>query len=180
MHVNMHGGDAVAFKKGKWSEEEDEKLRAAVNEYGIQNWVAIEKFSGLGRPSKNCRLRWFNHLRPNLKKCPFTQEEERIILRLHHKYGNSWSLIASEVFNTTWSTFVLCKTLRIFGTKFGSIHGNLWCICMHLIDKTQSFVLVFICGLSFLYIFNICMRHFLSSVRKPLLWRICSTKRSMY
>ncbi|XP_073151615.1 uncharacterized protein [Henckelia pumila] len=97
MYVNMHGSDALAFKKGKWSEEEDEKLRAAVAEYGIQNWVAIEKSSGLGRPSKNCRLRWFNHLRPNLKKCPFTQEEERIILHLHHKYGNSWSLIASEL-----------------------------------------------------------------------------------
>ncbi|KAK6132954.1 hypothetical protein DH2020_033338 [Rehmannia glutinosa] len=43
------GGDdvaeAVVYKKGAWSKEEDEKLRRAVDKYGLRNWVAIEKFS---------------------------------------------------------------------------------------------------------------------------------------
>lgn len=89
--------EPVVYKKGAWSKEEDEKLKRAVEEYGVRNWVAIEKFSGLARPAKNCRLRWLNYLRPNLKKYPFTQEEEKLILHLHSKYGNSWSRIASKV-----------------------------------------------------------------------------------
>ncbi|KAK4420776.1 Transcription factor [Sesamum alatum] len=89
--------EAVVYKKGAWSKEEDEKLKRAVDEYGVRNWVAIEKFSGLARPAKNCRLRWLNYLRPNLKKYPFTPEEENLILDLHSKYGNSWSRIASKL-----------------------------------------------------------------------------------
>ncbi|KAG8365090.1 hypothetical protein BUALT_Bualt18G0068000 [Buddleja alternifolia] len=77
------GGEAVVYKKGAWSKEEDEKLRKAVDEHGLRNWVAIEKYSGLARPAKNCRLRWLNYLRPNLKKYPFTEEEEQKILHLH-------------------------------------------------------------------------------------------------
>ncbi|PIN25114.1 Transcription factor, Myb superfamily [Handroanthus impetiginosus] len=87
----------LVYKKGAWSKEEDEKLRKAVEEYGVRNWVTIEKFSGLARPAKNCRLRWLNYLRPNLKKYPFTLEEEKLILHLHSKYGNSWSRIASKL-----------------------------------------------------------------------------------
>ncbi|KAL2247634.1 UNVERIFIED_CONTAM: Transcription factor GAMYB [Sesamum indicum] len=94
--VEMEAGPVV-YKKGAWSKEEDEKLKRAVDEYGVRNWVAIEKFSGLARPAKNCRLRWLNYLRPNLKKYPFTLEEENLILDLHSKYGNSWSRIASKV-----------------------------------------------------------------------------------
>ncbi|KAK4386964.1 Transcription factor GAMYB [Sesamum angolense] len=89
--------EPVVYKKGAWSKEEDEKLKRAVDEYGVRNWVAIEKFSGLARPAKNCRLRWLNYLRPNLKKYPFTLEEENLILDLHSKYGNSWSRIASKL-----------------------------------------------------------------------------------
>ncbi|CAI9757009.1 unnamed protein product [Fraxinus pennsylvanica] len=91
------GAEAAVLKKGKWTEDEDEKLRRAVVEYGVENWVAIEKYSGLARQSKSCRLRWINHLRPNLKKGPFTEEEERIIIKLHFKYGNKWSRIASKI-----------------------------------------------------------------------------------
>ncbi|GER54893.1 myb domain protein 97 [Striga asiatica] len=108
MEESYEGGDekgresetqtsVVVYKKGAWSKEEDEKLRRAVDKYGLRNWVAIEKYSGLGRPAKNCRLRWLNYLRPNLKKYPFTQEEEELIFELHSKYGNSWSRIASKL-----------------------------------------------------------------------------------
>ncbi|KAK4484817.1 hypothetical protein RD792_007415 [Penstemon davidsonii] len=86
------------YKRGAWSKDEDEKLRRAVEKHGVQNWIEIEKISGLARPAKNCRLRWFNYLRPNLKRYPFTQDEERKIILLHSKYGNSWSRIASKVY----------------------------------------------------------------------------------
>ncbi|KAL3503524.1 hypothetical protein ACH5RR_037973 [Cinchona calisaya] len=87
----------VVVKKGPWTAEEDERLKKCVEEYGIGNWITIEKYSGLGRTSKSCRLRWTNHLRPNLKKGSFTKEEERIVVKLHQKYGNKWSYISSKL-----------------------------------------------------------------------------------
>lgn len=43
---------------------------------------------GLQRSGKSCRLRWLNHLRPNLKHGHISIEEERIILELHDLWGN--------------------------------------------------------------------------------------------
>ncbi|CDP05732.1 unnamed protein product [Coffea canephora] len=90
-------GDVMVVKKGPWSAEEDERLKKCVEEHGIGNWITIEKYSGLGRTSKSCRLRWTNHLRPNLKKGSFTKQEERLVVKLHKKYGNKWSYISSKV-----------------------------------------------------------------------------------
>lgn len=90
-------GEVVVVKKGPWTAEEDERLKKCVEEHGIGNWITIEKYSGLGRSSKSCRLRWTNHLRPNLKKGSFTKEEERLVVKLHQKYGNKWSYISSKV-----------------------------------------------------------------------------------
>lgn len=84
-------------KKRTWTAEEDEKLKRSVEEHGVGNWMTIERCSGLGRSSKSCRLRWTNHLRPNLKKGSFTEAEERIVVLLHRKYGNKWSFMASKV-----------------------------------------------------------------------------------
>lgn len=89
-------GDVMVVKKGPWSAEEDERLKKCVEEHGIGNWITIEKYSGLGRTSKSCRLRWTNHLRPNLKKGSFTKQEERLVVKLHKKYGNKWSYISSK------------------------------------------------------------------------------------
>ncbi|XP_027127509.1 uncharacterized protein LOC113771952 [Coffea eugenioides] len=90
-------GDVMVVKKGPWSAEEDERLKKCVEEHGIGNWITIEKYSGLGRTSKSCRLRWTNHLRPNLKKGSFTKQEERLVVKLHKKYGNKWSYISSKL-----------------------------------------------------------------------------------
>ncbi|KAJ9542928.1 hypothetical protein OSB04_029434 [Centaurea solstitialis] len=52
---------------------------------------------GLSRCGKSCRLRWANHLRPDLKKGAFTPEEERRIIELHAKMGNKWARMAVEL-----------------------------------------------------------------------------------
>lgn len=42
-----------------------------------------------GRNGKQCRERWYNHLRPDLKKGDWTTEEDEKVAWLHKKYGNS-------------------------------------------------------------------------------------------
>lgn len=93
------GGTArgVILKKGPWTSAEDAILIDYVKKHGEGNWNAVQKNSGLFRCGKSCRLRWANHLRPNLKKGAFTQEEEQMIVELHAKMGNKWARMAAHV-----------------------------------------------------------------------------------
>lgn len=90
-------GGGVVLKKGPWTSQEDEILMEYVKKHGEGNWNAVQKFSGLSRCGKSCRLRWANHLRPNLKKGVITPEEERMIIELHAKMGNKWARMAAHV-----------------------------------------------------------------------------------
>ncbi|KAK4255423.1 hypothetical protein QN277_008426 [Acacia crassicarpa] len=89
--------DANGVKKGAWSEEEDQKLISFIQTHGHTNWRQLPKLAGLARCGKSCRLRWMNHLRPNLKRGSYTAQEEEIILKLHEQHGNKWSLIAEKL-----------------------------------------------------------------------------------
>ncbi|KAL4281511.1 hypothetical protein GQ457_03G028470 [Hibiscus cannabinus] len=96
---NCGGGGAggVVLKKGPWTSAEDAILIDYVKKHGEGNWNAVQKHSGLFRCGKSCRLRWANHLRPNLKKGAFTQEEEQLIIELHAKMGNKWARMAAHL-----------------------------------------------------------------------------------
>ncbi|XP_007046374.2 PREDICTED: transcription factor GAMYB [Theobroma cacao] len=85
------------LKKGPWTAAEDAILMEYVKKHGEGNWNAVQKNSGLMRCGKSCRLRWANHLRPNLKKGSFSPEEERIIIELHAKLGNKWARMAAQL-----------------------------------------------------------------------------------
>ena len=38
--------------------------------------------------------RWHNHLNPAIKKCAWTDAEDRLIYELHKRVGNRWAEIA--------------------------------------------------------------------------------------
>lgn len=92
-----HRGVGTPLKKGPWTSAEDAILVDYVKKNGEGNWNAVQKNTGLFRCGKSCRLRWANHLRPNLKKGAFTPEEERLIIQLHAKMGNKWARMAGHV-----------------------------------------------------------------------------------
>ncbi|KAK4795379.1 hypothetical protein SAY86_013373 [Trapa natans] len=87
--------DGVVLKKGPWTSAEDAILVDYVKKHGEGNWNAVQKYSGLSRCGKSCRLRWANHLRPNLRKGAFSADEERLIVELHAKMGNKWARMAA-------------------------------------------------------------------------------------
>ncbi|XP_068644354.1 transcription factor MYB97 [Aristolochia californica] len=91
------GGSGAALKKGPWTAAEDSILMEYVKIHGEGNWNSVQKNSGLSRCGKSCRLRWANHLRPNLKKGSFSPDEERLILELHAKLGNKWARMAAQL-----------------------------------------------------------------------------------
>lgn len=79
--------------KGPWSPEEDHLLFELVKTHGTENWTVIAQ-TLQGRIGKQCRERWYNHLDPNIKKEPFSIEEENLMLAAHERIGNKWSEIA--------------------------------------------------------------------------------------
>ncbi|WOL14934.1 hypothetical protein Cni_G23715 [Canna indica] len=90
------GGVATGVEdrvKGPWSPEEDVVLSRLVSKFGARNWSLIAR--GIpGRSGKSCRLRWCNQLDPYVKRRPFTEEEDRIIIAAHAIHGNKWASIA--------------------------------------------------------------------------------------
>ena len=79
--------------KGPWTKEEDELLAKLVHEKGPKHWTQIARYMK-GRVGKQCNERWHNHLSPDLKKGPFTPEEDRILLQKQAELGNKWAQIA--------------------------------------------------------------------------------------
>ena len=47
-----------------------------------------------GRVANQCRQRWTYELDPALKKTPFDEDEDRVLLRERHQRGNKWAEIA--------------------------------------------------------------------------------------
>ncbi|KAF5746074.1 hypothetical protein HS088_TW06G00239 [Tripterygium wilfordii] len=96
--INEGGGEqGNGLKKGPWTESEDAILREYVMRQGEGNWNGVRRKTGLMRCGKSCRLRWANHLKPDLKKVPFSPEDEFIIVDLHSKLDNKWARMASEL-----------------------------------------------------------------------------------
>jgi hypothetical protein len=62
--------------RGKWTAEEDEILRNAVQKHGGRNWKKISDCLE-GRTDVQCLHRWQKVLRPGLIKGPWTKEVQR-------------------------------------------------------------------------------------------------------
>lgn len=86
-------GESNSHVKGAWSDEEDQKLKELVEQYGPKRWSLISQELP-GRIGKQCRERWYNHLDPSVKKDWWTSDEDRIIIEFHEKNGNQWAQIA--------------------------------------------------------------------------------------
>ncbi|KAG7543983.1 Homeobox-like domain superfamily [Arabidopsis thaliana x Arabidopsis arenosa] len=84
------------FMKGQWTPTEDEMLVKMVKRNGIKNWTSIAKMFQ-GRVGKQCRERWHNHLRPDIKKNYWSEEEDQILIEVHKIIGNKWTEIARRL-----------------------------------------------------------------------------------
>ncbi|KAF9594497.1 hypothetical protein IFM89_031615 [Coptis chinensis] len=92
------GGNSSAsvLIKGQWTDAEDRLLVKLVKQHGERKWAQIaQKLEG--RAGKQCRERWHNHLRPDIKKDTWNEYEERQLVDAHEKLGNRWAEIAKRI-----------------------------------------------------------------------------------
>ncbi|KAJ1263156.1 hypothetical protein BS78_09G162400 [Paspalum vaginatum] len=91
-----YAAGGATYVTGQWTSEEDSLVKELVEMLGEKKWSIIAK-SLPGRIGKQCRERWFNHVQPDIKKTPWTKEEELMLVGWHRRLGKKWSEIAKRI-----------------------------------------------------------------------------------
>jgi hypothetical protein len=87
-------------KPNHWTTDEDERLIAAVQRHGPDNWPLIAGVVGGGRTRGQCSQRWHRGLDPKLLKCNWSQEEEQKLLDSVAVHGEAaWTRVAADIGN---------------------------------------------------------------------------------
>nr|XP_020448704.1 myb-related protein B [Monopterus albus] len=83
--------------KVKWTQEEDDKLKALVQKRGPNDWKYIASYIP-NHSEHQCQHRWFKVLDPELVKGPWTKEEDEKVIELVNLYGNKqWAIVAKHL-----------------------------------------------------------------------------------
>ncbi len=88
--------------KGKWTADEDLRLKEAVALHGIK-WANVWRHVS-GRTAKQCRDRYMSHVNPAIKLSAWTPEEEQTCVTAYRAYGNRWVAIQKLLPNRPWYT----------------------------------------------------------------------------
>uniref|UniRef100_A0A1J3DIY7 Myb-like protein L n=1 Tax=Noccaea caerulescens TaxID=107243 RepID=A0A1J3DIY7_NOCCA len=84
-------------KVGKWSSEEDKRVKVAVTLFGAKSWHKIAQFVP-GRTQVQCRERWVNSLDPKVNRGKWTKEEDAKLREAITEHGySSWSKVATDL-----------------------------------------------------------------------------------
>eukprot|EP00941_MAST-03F_sp_MAST-3F-sp1_P001267 g1267.t1 len=97
---SMKALSAATNGPGKWTAEEDHRLRCAVNKFQGKEWKKIANELGDKRTSVQCLHRWNKVLKPGLVKGKWTKEEDQVVFSMVTEKGVGkvkWSVIASHL-----------------------------------------------------------------------------------
>ncbi len=83
------------YNKGKFSHEEDKLILNLFHLFG-KNWNLISN-TIKKRSSRQIKVRYENHLCPDINKNKFNFREDRIIFGLFPKYKNNWSKYTTHI-----------------------------------------------------------------------------------
>jgi ribosome recycling factor len=93
-------------RAGKWTEDEDSKLKNAVQTLGDKDWVSISALVP-GRTKKQCNNRWHDALHPSIDRVngrtgKWTEDEDSKLKDAVQTLGDkNWGTIAAQVHSRT-------------------------------------------------------------------------------
>eukprot|EP00287_Rhodomonas_sp_CCMP768_P016591 CAMPEP_0196760730 /NCGR_PEP_ID=MMETSP1091-20130531/105383_1 /TAXON_ID=302021 /ORGANISM="Rhodomonas sp., Strain CCMP768" /LENGTH=255 /DNA_ID=CAMNT_0042109647 /DNA_START=105 /DNA_END=869 /DNA_ORIENTATION=- len=92
------GGDGSKSAMNKagsrpWSREEDQMIAEHVQRHGTKSWSLLAG-QITNRTGKQMRERWHNQLDPNIRKDPWSPEEDQRLLMAYQRLGSRWAEIS--------------------------------------------------------------------------------------
>jgi hypothetical protein len=84
-----------SHRAGVWSEAEDELLYSWQQRIG-NKWSEVARHIP-GKTGQQCAQRWRHKVNPDIKRDKWTEEEDALLVRLVHQFGNRWALISRNV-----------------------------------------------------------------------------------
>ena len=108
--------------KIKFTPEEDAKLISFVKEIGTKNWIRISQLMGTRNP-RQCRERWCNYINPELRKDPWTEEEDKILEEKYAEFGPKWNKLA-KFFNNRGDNNIRNRWMMISRHKAKNMYNN--------------------------------------------------------
>ncbi|GLB33565.1 putative myb-like DNA-binding domain containing protein [Lyophyllum shimeji] len=84
-------------KRGPWSDEEFERLKAAVAAYG-NSWVEVAACIP-GRTNEQCRERWTEHLSLSSANIVWSEADDQALMDAVNAMGNRWTAISAKLGN---------------------------------------------------------------------------------
>jgi hypothetical protein len=98
-NASMSGGDEqdlgndLKSASRPWTRDEDNMIMEHVQRHGTKSWSLLAcQISG--RTGKQMRERWHNQLDPNIRKDPWTPEEDQRLLMAYQRLGSRWAEIS--------------------------------------------------------------------------------------
>jgi hypothetical protein len=108
------------IKRAKFSEDEDEQIRALVERVGCDAWEQIAEAMGNQRTKRQLRERWQNYLSPTLEPA-YTEWEDQKLVGLYAMIGPQWARIASAIGNksaiSTRNRYRALQSMKAHGLK---------------------------------------------------------------
>lgn len=94
---HSEGSIGKPHPKMQFTPSEDAQLVKLVKTYGESNWETIANIMG-NRNIRQCKERYMKYLSPDINRCPFTEEEDNILIEKYNAFGPRWVKI-SKFFN---------------------------------------------------------------------------------
>ena len=95
--------DKRGISKKAWTSFEDQLLKELVKMNNYKNWSSISN-NFVKRGGKQCRERWYNHLREGINKKEWNHEEQWTLALGVKAFGHKWSKISSYLPGRTDNT----------------------------------------------------------------------------
>jgi hypothetical protein len=81
------------YNRLPFTNDEDTQIKDWVAKHGTAYWVELARVMP-NRTLRAIRERWINCLAPKIKKCPWTSEEDQMVLDKKKELGPRWTIIA--------------------------------------------------------------------------------------
>ena len=82
-----------------WTPQEDAILTQWIKQNGLKHgvWARLVREKLPHRNTKQCLERWHCCLKPGIKKEPWSDKEDKILIEAHKKLGNKWAAIRKHL-----------------------------------------------------------------------------------